>query len=254
VGTGRPTVVLEAGFGGDSFGWQAVQPPLGRISRTCAYDRAGLGNSVARPGVHDASAEIADLARLLAAARLPPPYVLVGHSYGGLLVRLLAHAHPDRIAGIVLVDSMGRDQTRRTLAVWPRTELPAVRRAVGRPVVDGVDRAAGEALAARVRSLGDIRLVVITAGTHEAEWGRAPAGLARRLDRLWTTLQDELATMSTDRVHVLAVHSDHFVQGVDGEPDVVVGAVRAVVRSSRDGGRLPPCRRIFTGAGVRCLG
>ncbi len=254
VGSGRPTVLLEAGFGGDSSNWRDVQPQLGRITRTCAYDRAGLGNSVARPGTHDARTELGDLERLLGSARLRPPYVLVGHSYGGLLVRLFAHAHARETAGMVLVDSMGRDQTRRTLAVWPRSQLPAVRRTVRRGVTDHVDLAAGEALAARVRSLGDTRLVVITAGTHEAEWGRAPRPLARRLDRLWTTLQDELAAMSPDGVHVVALRSDHPVQRADAQPGVVVAAVRAVVHSARDGARLPPCGRIFTGAGVRCRG
>src|SRR5512144_828384 len=53
TGTGSPAVVLEAGFGGDTFNWRDVQPQLGRTTRTCAYDRAGLGNSVALPGVHD---------------------------------------------------------------------------------------------------------------------------------------------------------------------------------------------------------
>jgi hypothetical protein len=71
---------LEAGFGGNNTSWGAVQPPLGRTTRTCAYDRAGLGSSLAIPGVHDAGDEIDDLHRLLAHARIPPPYVLVGHS------------------------------------------------------------------------------------------------------------------------------------------------------------------------------
>ena len=160
VGRGTPTVVLEAGFGGDSFNWQDVQPQLGRMTRTCAYDRAGLGNSVALPGVHDARAEIDDLAHLLDGARLDPPYVLVGHSYGGLLARLFAAAHPQEIAGVVLVDAMTRDQTRRQLAIWPRSQARKLRREVATRVRDGVDLAAGEALAGRIRSLGDTRLAV----------------------------------------------------------------------------------------------
>src|SRR4051794_29003449 len=60
-GAGRPPVVLEAGFGGNSTNWSAVQPPLSRTTRTCAYDRAGLGNSLPMPGVHDAADEIGDL-------------------------------------------------------------------------------------------------------------------------------------------------------------------------------------------------
>ena len=122
VGSGSPTVILEAGFSGTTNNWSAVQPQLGRTTRTCSYDRAGLGNSLAIPGVHDAGDEIADLERLLLHAGMSPPYVLVGHSYGGLLVRMFARTHQRDTAGLVLVDSMGADQTRRQLAVWPRSE------------------------------------------------------------------------------------------------------------------------------------
>jgi pimeloyl-ACP methyl ester carboxylesterase len=254
VGSGRPTIVLEAGFGGDSHNWDDVQPQLGRITRTCAYDRAGLGNSVALPGVHDARAEIADLARLLVHARISPPYVLVGHSYGGLLARLYARAHPHDVAGIVLVDAMVRDQTRRELAIWPRSQAKGLRRSVARRVRDGVDLAAGEALAARIRSLGDLPLAVVTAGTHRDEWGFVARALGRSLDRQWTAMQDELAALSPDHVHVVALHSDHFVQRLDGQPAVVVRAVRAVVGAARAGTRLPACRSLFAGPGTRCRG
>ena len=252
VGSGRPTVVLEAGFPGDSQIWRDVQPQLGRSARTCAYDRAGLGNSLPRRGIHDAADEVADLRRLLRAARLPGPYVLVGHSYGGMLTELFAHEHADDTAGVVLVDARGRDATRRQLVIWPRSAAPSVRRAVFRPVQDGVDLAAGEALARKVRTLGDTPLAVVTAGTHE-DWHRVVPPTARALDRLWTTMQDELAELSSDHVHVVAVRSDHFVQQRDGQPDVVIRAVRAVVCAARIHGRLPPCRRLFSGdAQVRC--
>jgi pimeloyl-ACP methyl ester carboxylesterase len=73
----------------------------------------GPGSATASriPGVHDVAAEIADLKRLPDDAAIPPPYLLVGHSYGGRLVRMFAHAHPDQTAGLVLDDSMGRNQT-----------------------------------------------------------------------------------------------------------------------------------------------
>ena len=85
--------------------WADVLPELGRKTRTCAYDRAGIGASDAIPGVHDAGEEIRDLERLLDRGRIEPPYVLVGHSYGGLLARLFAHAHPDQTGGVVLIDA-----------------------------------------------------------------------------------------------------------------------------------------------------
>jgi pimeloyl-ACP methyl ester carboxylesterase len=253
LGSGRPTVVLEAGFPGDSQTWRDVQPQLGRSARTCAYDRAGLGNSLPRRGIHDAADEVDDLQRLLHAARLPRPYVLVGHSYGGMLAELFAREHADETAGVVLVDARGRDATRRQLAIWPRSVAPSERRAVFRPVQVGVDLAAGEALAREVRTLGDTPLAVVTAGTHEG-WHRVvPPTVARALDRLWTTMQDELAELSSDHVHVVAVRSDHFVQRREGRPDVVIRAVRAVLRAARAHGPLPPCRRLFSGAPeVRC--
>ena len=254
VGSGSPTIVLEAGLGAGTSTWGAVQPQLGRTTRTCAYDRAGVGSSVGLPGVHDAREEIDDLERLLDGLHVDPPYVLVGHSYGGILARLFAHAHAKEIAGVVLVDAMGRDQTRRTLAVWPKSQARALRRTVAKPVRDGLDLASSEALASHVRSLGDTPLAVITAGRHDEEWGRVRPRLGRALDRLWGRLQDELAALSSDSAHVVALRSDHVVQGRDGQPVVVIRAVEAVVRAARDRTPLPPCTRLFSGSGVRCRG
>jgi pimeloyl-ACP methyl ester carboxylesterase len=253
VGSGRPTLVLEAGFPGDSTTWRDVQPQLGQTTRTCAYDRAGLGNSPPMPGVHDARDETADLQRVLRAADIGPPYVLVGHSYGGMLARLFAAEHPEETAGVVLLDARGNDATRRQLAIWPRSQSPAARRAVFESVQHGVDLAASESLASHVRSLGDTPLLVVTAGRHTGEWWKyVHPRVARALDRLWTTMQDELATLSSDHVHVVARRSDHFVQLRDGQPGVVIRAVEAVVRAARSHTRLPPCRQLFTGADVRC--
>src|SRR4051812_1192609 len=166
-GSGSPTVVLEAGYGATTDTWSAVEPALGRITRTCAYDRAGLGNSTAIPGVHDAGDEVADLSRLLQHAGVRPPYVVVGHSYGGLLARLFAGTNRGQVGGVVLVDPIGSDFERRLLQWW-RSQPAAVRRKLPRPkpnaVTDGVDFAAGAALARRVESLGDLPLVLISRG------------------------------------------------------------------------------------------
>jgi pimeloyl-ACP methyl ester carboxylesterase len=242
TGSGSPTVVLEAGFGGDSTMWNAVQPPLSRTTRTCSYDRAGLGNSLPMPGVHDAADEIADLQRLLAAAHVPPAYVLVGHSYGGLLVRLFAHAHARETAGVVLVDAMGRNQGRRARQVPRAPTLP--------PVENGVNLRASERLDAQVGTLGHTPLVVITHGLGDPA---LPARVRRPIERLWMRMQDELAAMSRDSLHVVATRSGHFVQLYSGgQPMVVVRAVRAVVDAARRHSPLPACAALFTGPGVAC--
>ena len=249
VGSGSPTVLLEAGFGANTHSWQDVQPEVGRGTRACAYDRAGTGSSVAPPGVRDARDEITDLRRLLARARIAPPYVLVGHSYGGVLARVFAHLYPSETAGLVLIDTIGRDGRRRQLAIWPRSQAPEIRRGLATAVMDGVDLAVGEAIASRVRSLGGLPLVVITAGRQD-NFPSAPAPLHRALARLWDVMQDELAALSENSVHVVALASDHDVPS--GQPSVIVRAVRAVVVAARSHARLPPCRRLFSGPDVRC--
>ena len=254
VGSGSPAVVLEAGFGADTFNWRDVQPELGRSARTCAYDRAGTGNSVAPPGVRGARDEIADLRRLLGRARIDPPFVLVGHSYGGVLARVFAQLRPTETAGLVLIDTMGPDGRQRQLAIWPESQAPEIRRGLATSVMGGVDLAAGEALASRIRTLGDTPLAVITAGRQD-NFPRTPARLGRALKRLWDTMQDELAGLSDNSVHVVALGSNHDVPSShSGQPSVVISAVQAVVLAAREGTRLPPCSRIFSGSDVRCRG
>ena len=109
----------------------------------------------------------------------------------------------------------------------------------------------GVALDDRIRSLGDVPLIVITAAHEHQLAGGVPAWLYRRGMRLWSRMQAELARLSGDRAHVVALRSDHFVQ--DDQPEVVIRAVEAVVRAERGGAPLPPCARLFTGPDVRCL-
>jgi pimeloyl-ACP methyl ester carboxylesterase len=253
IGSGRPTILLEAGFGGGSNLWADVLPELGRETRTCAYDRAGIGVSEEIPGVHDAGDEIRDLERLLDRGRIEPPYVLVGHSYGGLLARLFARAHPDETGGVVLIDANGRDAWRRGFAVWPKTLAPKRRRSWAEPIADGVDGRASAALASGIRSLGDTPLVVLTAARNRelGVFQGLPPEIYRRWSRLMRVMQTELARLSSDHVHVVASRSDHFIYR--DQPLVVMRAVRAVVRAVRDEAPLPPCERVFTGPGVRCL-
>ena len=252
VGSGTPTVSLKRGLA-TARGLDGSAAGDRPHTRTCAYDRAGLGDSDPIPGVHDAGDEIRDLERLLDRGGIEPPYVLVGHSYGGLLARLFAHAHPDQTGGAVLIDANGRDAWRRGLAGWPKTLAPKRRRAWAQPIAHGVDSRASAALDRDIRSLGDTPLVVLTAA-HDRELGPfqdLPPEIYRRWRRLGRVMQTELAGLSSDHAHVLALRSDHFIYR--DQPLVVMAAVRAVVRAVRDEAPLPPCERVFKGPGVRCL-
>lgn len=104
LGSGSPAVVLEAGIAGTSLGWALVQPEIAKFTRVCSYDRAGLGWSDTRTSPPSIADAIGDLHALLSHANIPPPYILVGHSFGGLLVRAYAHRMPEEVAGLVLLD------------------------------------------------------------------------------------------------------------------------------------------------------
>ncbi len=119
---GQPTVLLEAGLGSWSFYWRLVQPEAARFARVCAYDRAGMGWSERGPEPRSAERIAQELYALLGEAGESGPYVLVGHSLGGLLVREFARQHPEQVAGMVLVDSAHEDQLQRIPSARRETE------------------------------------------------------------------------------------------------------------------------------------
>ncbi len=109
-GNGSPTVVLEAGLSETSLMWALVQPQIATMTRVCAYDRAGLGWSDASPKPRTAEIMVDELHTLLKNANIQGPYVMVGHSTGGMLVRYYTHAYPAEVVGMVLVDAQHEEQ------------------------------------------------------------------------------------------------------------------------------------------------
>jgi pimeloyl-ACP methyl ester carboxylesterase len=106
AGEGSPTVILSAGLAGINLDWLRVFPYVARFTRVVAHEHAGLGFSDPGPTPRTSSAIVADLRGALKAAGIAPPYVLVGHSAGGLHMRLFAALYPDEVAGLVLVDTV----------------------------------------------------------------------------------------------------------------------------------------------------
>ena len=111
---GSPTVVIDAASGEFSLHWAAVQQKVAEFTRVCTYDRAGMGWSDRSRKPYTAMRTVEELHTLLMQAGVEPPYVLVGHSLGGLNVRLYAHEHPDQVAGLVLVDPAHEEQLLRS--------------------------------------------------------------------------------------------------------------------------------------------
>ena len=228
-GEGSPTVVFDAGAGDTHAVWDWVVPRLRDLTRVCAYDRAGLGRSDPGPTPRT-SARIADeLHSLLLRAGIRGPYVLVGHSFGGLNVRLFASLFPESVAGLVLVDATPVDFPSREASLDTTAEREKRRTSLGlAPQAFRDELAAMADSAEQVRSappLPRVPVIVLTASHRDdsASFREAWLGLQRRLN-------DSIPGAR----QVMAATSDHYVQF--DQPDLVVDAVREVVRTARESG------------------
>jgi pimeloyl-ACP methyl ester carboxylesterase len=264
IGRGGPAVILGSGLGNMSADWANVQPEVAKTTRVCAYDRAGMGWSEAGPEPRDAKQISGELHTLLKGADIAGPYVLVGHSTGGLYARMYADRYPEEVAGVVLIDSShpeqftrpeGRkyyDPTKRVVTVAPwLARLGVIRLFDLNPAPRGLppkQRAQVEAFnsstqqlataaeefrlilqtSAQVRGtdgLGGKPLVVISAG--ESSPGNFPASY-------WLKLQGELASLSSNSLHRVvegATHTSLLYERSDSQAsgaaiDEVVAAVR----------------------------
>jgi pimeloyl-ACP methyl ester carboxylesterase len=119
LGKGAPTVILESGLGSDVTTWRYVHSKLAKTTRVCAYDRAGYGFSDIGPEPRTAASVTSDLVAMLHAAKIPPPYVLVGQSLGGLYVRFFADTHFSDVTGLVFLDPSFEHQVQVYTAATP---------------------------------------------------------------------------------------------------------------------------------------
>jgi pimeloyl-ACP methyl ester carboxylesterase len=119
VGKGEPTVLFDSGMADATAVWRLVQPEVGKITRACAYDRAGYGFSDRPSGPSDARAAVEDIHHLLTAAKISGPIVYVGHSIAGLYGVLLEGTYPGDVAAEVLVDPSFSDQIEASIASLP---------------------------------------------------------------------------------------------------------------------------------------
>jgi len=249
AGLGSPTVVFEAGLGGNSGVWEGVITDVRRQTRACRYDRLGTGRSDAAARPHSPVDMAIELSELLTAAGERAPLVLVGHSLGGINARLYVQDHPSAVVGLVLVESMHEDQDQRVGALAPeavqqqgRAQLEANREGL-------TSESLNEGLAALrrgQRSLGDRPLVVLSAGLPPRS---LPGVDEQTAQHMWTerrALQAELAQLSSNSAQVIAEHSGHAVPR--DQPRLIVDATLEVVRAVRQGQRVQS-ERVLAGTG-----
>ncbi|MFN8595345.1 MAG: alpha/beta hydrolase [Anaerolineae bacterium] len=241
-GQGHPTIVLDAGWGDDSHTWSKIIPDLRALTQVCVYDRASLGKSDDQGGERTSQEIAGQLHRLLGIAKIEAPYIMVGHSLGGVNVLLFADGYPTEVAGIVLIDSVHPDQADRWLAALPtpaatdnqalmdlRAGLPWHNRQC---IPETMNWTRTLAQARAVKSLGNMPLVVLVAtDPTRTDWGDIQPEVAARLDQIWLDLHMEYLTLSTDSHLIRAEHSGHFIQ--TDEPQLVIDAILDMVDKVR---------------------
>jgi pimeloyl-ACP methyl ester carboxylesterase len=245
TGHGSPTVVFEGGLTSD---WYELQNQLSGFTRVCSYDRPGGPASRSDPAPTPRTARdfVADLHALLRAARVPGPYVLAGHSNSGLFTQLYASTHPRQVAGLVLIDAVHRAYHQRQLALLKPLLPPEVWEALRQEAMtpphrlvdpEGVDIWTSERqtrVALGRSPLRPMPLVVLAHGRPEP----APPGWpGEEVERLWQQLQRELADLVPGGRLVIATQSGHDIQ--DEQPELVLDAIRDVVRAVRAGDLVP---------------
>jgi pimeloyl-ACP methyl ester carboxylesterase len=153
IGSGRPTILLESGFGGGAAAtWSKLQPVLGAITRTCSYDRAGYGFSILGSNVpRDLHRAVADLTQLLQRSGERAPFLLAGHSNGGLIISAFADRFPRRVAGLVFLDAavvLPEDkllpaEPKQPLDAQSRSHLDRIQRCLERAIKGSLPGASG---------------------------------------------------------------------------------------------------------------
>jgi pimeloyl-ACP methyl ester carboxylesterase len=246
AGQGQPTVVLEMGLGAAGSSYDDIARRVAAFTRVAWYDRAGIGRSDPAPTPRTIADLAADLHALLHAAQIPPPYVLLGHSLGGLTVRYYRQQYPTDVVALVLIDAAHEEQRERLLAALP-PEAPDEVSAVAQyrtalstrwanPTAngEGIDNIANSALMRHCAPLSDLPLVVVSRGRAQAPAG-LPSDLVTRREQAWRQVQCDLAALSSQSVHLIAEHSGHQIN--EEQPDMVVEGIRyalALVREHDD--------------------
>jgi pimeloyl-ACP methyl ester carboxylesterase len=222
-------VLLEAGGWRDSTDWIKVQPEVAHFTQVCSYDREGLGKStvdgVRNPDTAESIDEEADdLRRLLQAARVPPPYILVGQSAGGVKVRRFTRDYPSEVTGMVLVDSAHEEQIWRFLAIDPSSVQgpPAIPENARRGGMLGTP---GERLVWH----DDIPLIVLEHGLPFAFEG-SMAQHAAEFEAAMHAMQVDLASRSSKGQLRTATKSGHDI--MFDQPELVVQAIHDVWSST----------------------
>jgi len=260
VGQGSPTVVVDGGSGEMSAQWVWVQREVSDSTRVCAYDRAGMGWSEMGPQPRDAKQISSELHTLLTKADIEGPYVLVGHSFGGLYMQTYAARYPDKVAGVALVESSHPDQfsyrqvardsyepQKQIFSVFSLAARLGIIRLVSKlaptsPELPQQQRVQIDALSSSTRQVSTTALEfratpqTVTQTRSLRSLGDKPLAVvtAGTSEPEWLKLQDDLATLSSNSTHPVVKGATHTSVMYDrSDAQVTSAAIVDVVQAVR---------------------
>lgn len=225
-GQGSPAVVFEGGFGAGIASWSTVQKEVAAFAKTVSYDRAGLGQSELGPKPRSAKQIATELHTALEKAGVKPPYVLVGHSFGGIYVRVFAEMYPKEVVALVLLDP-----SQESFNDWLKKNQPARLKDVQAQIAkapegiraedEATDTSYAEARAAKVPA----GILVILLSATEDETMPADAR------KLWIDKHKEWIATVPGAKHIVVEKTGHFIQAQ--QPKLVIDTIRQAVSQKR---------------------
>ena len=240
---GEPTILLEAGGGGDYLTWAEIMPVMQSTHRLCAYDRAGLGQSEPpAEASRTAADQVADLRALLDAVGVSGPFVIGAHSYGATVATLFTQTYPDEVIGLLFVDPQSPRFTARSALPAPADDEPASVTDFRNEMQTFIDdpslnpehlhlrpslAEAAAALDAPGPLFGDRPVVVLSAETTPGSGSGLPPVFAKTFDDNWAAGQQELAEESTAGSLETVSGAGHEIQ-VD-QPPAVIDALERIL-------------------------
>lgn len=240
-GEGRPAVLFVTGLGTDLRDFYKIQVEIAKTTGTLSYDRAGLGRSEALDNARSIDNMARELHEILRKENIPPPYLLVGHSFGGYILRLFTEYYPQQVAGLVFIDPSSegfREARRASRGPKERARFDSLVHVDDPRLPDGIRREQRHMYTTDVQLLTNVRLpdnipiTLITSNRFSAK--EQNGGLTKEDIQAWVALHKKMLRSAPQAKHLITANSGHAIHAE--EPQLVIAAIEAMIQTVRSNG------------------
>jgi len=242
TGKGKPTVIIEAGLGSGYDAYDTLHSTVSSFTKVVSYDRPGLGESSKSPNPRTLPNYIIELRLLLQKENIDPPYILVGHSLGGLIMRYYANKHSNEVAGLVLIDCIPEGWFNYIMSTHSKEEIEELNKVIDPEINDskGVIKEEWQEfqnnceLIKGIQLSKDIPIRVLTAvqyGEDQKALGYHPEDM-----QVWAQMQANFMSNSIDADQIITDKSGHSIQL--SEPKLIIDAIKELIEINRKGNNI----------------